>query len=126
MMSKPETTLAIDELIRKVVGPGGLVVVIRPTTREKGVDIEVTPATQPPTLEMMQEKIGGIVEFVGVSWCRYARKPIQIFVDKEGRLKSLPDNEFGTDFAQVLASVQFNLKFVGPVVMLIGSDVVWR
>jgi hypothetical protein len=116
----------MDEMISKILHSDGLMIVVVPPKGETPMHIDCLDAEVPPPLEMMQEKIGGWVELVTQGYTQYAGKTGQAYVDEEGLLKRLPVNLFATALVQALFGVKLSNPLHGPVVILIGSNVVWK
>jgi len=81
--------------------------------------IETIGLSKPPSLELMQEHVGGYIELIP-HFKRYEGKPCVAFCDEDGRRKQLPPNAAATKLwaAQCAWSVEW---LVGNVAIITGD-----
>jgi hypothetical protein len=119
------TDQMVDELVRKIVYSRNLMLVINPRTHDRGLHIEALDVIHPPSLDIMQEKVGGTVEHVLSTFSVLAGKTMQVYVNEEGRLQGLPENTFGTGLVGKLTGISLPHVIVGPIVILLGRNIIW-
>lgn len=83
----------------------------------------ITEAHKHPTLEELQEIVGGYIEIVYVM---YGGKRIQMIVNEDGHAMSLPLNREATHIYHATAALRgyrTEHPIVGDAVLLVGQDI---
>lgn len=84
-------------------------------------DYSVVPADEPPTLGQMQAFVKGYIETMTVTM---GKKPEQLIINEEGRMKGLPPNRIATQIVQASYIVNDGIisdaQIVGPAILLQG------